>query len=61
MIVPGRTPKTEIMNLQFIRSSAILAFSAHVAGDAPVPQSQGCNVNQVIPWAGNEIRTGLST
>jgi hypothetical protein len=26
-----------MMHLQFIRSSTILAFSAQVAGDAPVP------------------------
>ncbi len=39
VVVIERTPTTEMMSLQFTRSSTILAFSAHFAGDAPVPRA----------------------
>ena len=55
VVVIERTPTTEMMSLQFTRSSTILAFSAHFAGDAPVPRAIARNDSTLRVHSSTEV------
>jgi hypothetical protein len=50
-----RIAKTQMMNLQFARSSEILESSSHVAGDAPVSHPTARNDSNLRARSSTEV------